>query len=133
MNNITIHGRLAREPEMQEYTNSKGEPGKVCKFTVAVNRRFGEEADFFNCVIFGRGAEVIEKFFHKGSEIAISGEMHCEPYTPKGSETKRYPWKLHVDQFDFCGKKDDNKGPSSGQEEVAPEDSFEQLDEDVPF
>ena len=133
MNNITIHGRLAREPELKEYTNAKGESGKMCRFDVAVNRRFGEGADFFNCVIFGKGSEVIQKFFHKGSEIALSGEMRCEPYTPKDGGTKRYPWKLHVDQFDFCGKKDDSRGTSTGPDTEAPADSFEAIDEDVPF
>lgn len=132
MNNITIHGHLAREPELKEYTNAKGESGKLCKFAVAVNRRFGEEADFFNCIIFGKGAEVIKKFFHKGSEIAVSGEMQCNPYTPEGSDTKRYPWTLQVQQFDFCGKKDGNGAPAAGSAE-APQDSFEEIDEDVPF
>lgn len=130
MNNITIHGHLAKDTEIREYTTAKGESGKLCKFTVAVNRRFGEEADFFNCVAYGKAAEVIDKFFSKGSEIAVIGEMHCDPYTPKGSETKRYPWTLRVQQFDFCGKKD---GTPAHDNAEAPKDSFEEIDEDVPF
>lgn len=77
MNSINIYGRLVRDPELKAYTNSKGESNTMCNFTVAVNRRFGDDADFFNCTIFGKRAEVIDKFFRKASRIAVSGEMQC--------------------------------------------------------
>lgn len=47
MNSINIYGRLVRDPELKAYTNSKGESNTMCNFTVAVNRRFGDDADFF--------------------------------------------------------------------------------------
>lgn len=128
MNNITIHGRLTRDPESRDYKTSKGDSRTLCKFAVAVDRRFGEETDFFNCVIFGKGAEVIQKYFHRGSEIAVSGEMQCNPYEKDG--VKKYPWTLNVSQFDFCGKKGDGKEQG---ETADPGDSFEQIDDDVPF
>lgn len=128
MNNIIIHGRLTKDPELGEYTTSKGEKGKSCKFTVAVNRRFGEEADFFNCIIWGSRAEVINKFFKKGSEIVLSGEMQCNPYEKDG--VKKYPWSLVVGQFDFCGSK---KGEDRPVDNEVPE-GFEAIqDEDIPF
>ncbi len=129
MNNITIHGRLARNPELGEYTTAKGDKGKSCKFTVAVNRRFGEEADFFQCIVFGKLAEVINKFFKRGSEIIVSGEMQCNPYEDKDGNRK-YPWSLVVSQFDFCGsKKEDDKSVDNDIPE-----GFEKIeDEDIPF
>lgn len=129
MNNIVIHGRLARNPELGEYNTQKGDVGSKCRFTVAVNRRFGDEADFFNCVVFGKLADVIDKFFSKGSEIIVSGEMQCNPYEGKDG-TKRYPWTLVVNQFDFCGSKKDGTKPV---DDGAPE-GFEPIqDDDVPF
>lgn len=126
MNSCTIHGRLTRDPETRSYTNAKGEAGSVCDFTVAVNRRSGDEADFFRCTIFGKRAEVIQKWFAKGAEIVCRGHMQCDPYEDKDGK-KRYPWKLIVEDFDFCGSKKDSG--SQG----APQDSFEQADDDVPF
>lgn len=129
MNDIVIHGRLAREPEIKSYTNAKGEQGNLCNFTVAVNRSRGEEADFFNCRVFGKRAEVIHKFFRKGSEIVVRGEMQCQVYEDKDGN-KRYPWVLMMQEFDFCGSKKDNDSTPAAE---APSDSFEEIDEDVPF
>lgn len=126
MNNINIYGRLARDPEVKDYTTQKGDSGKICNFTVAVNRNFGEEADFFNCRIFGKRAEVIEKYFSKGSRIVIAGEMQCQVYEKNGE--KKYPWVLLVRDFNFVDSKNDGAMQNS-----KPADSFEQIDEEVPF
>ena len=96
---------------------------------MAVNRRFGEGADFFSCIVFGKLAEVIDRFFKKGSEIVVSGEMQCNPYEGKDG-TKRYPWSLVVNQFDFCGSKKDGDKPV---DDGIPE-GFEKIgDEEMPF
>lgn len=126
MNIIAIHGRLVRKPEIKTYNRDVKE-GSVSTFTVAVDKDFGDGADFFECVIFGKRAEVIEKFFDKGSEIALTGAMHCEPYEAKDG-TKRYPWRLTVSSFDFCGSKKngDSNTPS-------PADGFTDSLDDIPF
>jgi len=123
MNSIVIHGRLTRDPELKTYTNSKGETGYLCNFTVAVNRRDPNEADFFNCTIFGKRAEVIDKWFSKGSEIVCRGSMQCDPYEGDDGK-KRYPWKLMVQDFDFCGSKKDSEDTQG---------SFEEVDDALPF
>lgn len=124
MNSIHIYGRLARDPELKQYRNARGESGSLCNFSVAVNRPFGEEADFFNCTVFGKRAEVIDKFFTKGSRIALSGSMQCE------KKDDKYYWKLIVSDFDFVESKSDSPG---GVRSESKPDSFEEIDEDVPF
>lgn len=128
MNRITVHGRLARNPELKDVKGKDG-PSCVCNFTVAANNSFRDEASFFNCFIFAKKAEVIDKFFKKGSEIVVYGEMQQENYTNKDGQ-KVYGWKLRVEQFDFCGsKKDGNSNPDSSVP-----DGFEPIDdEDIPF
>ena len=130
MNSIIIHGRLVRTAEAGEFTTKNGDKRANCKFTVAVDRRYGEETDFFNCVCFGRLSEVIAKFFDKGSEIVVSGEMQCNPYEAKDG-SKRYPWSLVVNSMDFCGSKKDKDG--SVNDDVP--DGFKAVDDDddVPF
>ena len=124
MNNHTIHGRLVRNPEL-----TKGaEPSKDrANFTVAVDRRYGDEADFFDCVIFGKRAGVIEKSFAKGSEILISGEGQLRSYEGKDG-VKRKAYSIVVADFDFCGSKKD--GSKAKDEEV---DGWQQQEEDIPF
>ena len=129
MNSIIIHGRLVRTTETGEFTTKNGDKRSNCKFTVAVDRRYGEETDFFNCVCFGKLSEVIAKFFTKGSEIVVSGEMQCNPYEAKDG-SKRNPWSLIVNSMDFCGSKKDNQGPVN--DDVP--DGFKAIDDDdVPF
>lgn len=128
MNNICIHGRLVRDPEMKSYTTSKGDPGSLTKFTVAVDGRFGEETDFFHCVCYGKLAEVIDKYFSKGREIVVSGEMQRHKYEAKDG-TMRYPRSLVVSTFDFCGSKKD-----SGENVDNIPDGLEEIgDAEIPF
>lgn len=129
MNQIVIKGRLTRSPELKTIQGKNGDMS-VCSFSVAVNRRFGEEADFFDCQAWGKTGEFVNKFFNKGQEILICGEMQCHPYENKDGQ-KRYPWRLNASQIEFCGSKKDNDNSNmsplpNGIEEVDDDD-------DIPF
>ena len=123
MNIHFIHGRLVRDPELTPRANS--ESSDRCNFTVATDRRYGDEADFYDCVIFGKRAGVVEKYFHKGSEIVLFGEGQQRSYTTKDG-TKRKAYSIVVSDFDFCGSKNDSNSDQGG-------DSWEELDKDLPF
>ena len=61
MNKVILCGRLTRDPEVR-YSSGENQTA-VARYTLAVDRRFkrqGDEqtADFINCVVFGRGAEL---------------------------------------------------------------------------
>ena len=121
MNNHIIHGRLVRDPELTPRQNS--DSSDRVNFTVAVDRRYGDETDFFDCVAFGRTAEVIDKYFSKGKEIIVSGEGQLHSYTDKNG-VKRKSYSIFVQGFDFCGSKSDSKKS---------DDSWSKFDEDNPF
>lgn len=74
MNSVQLVGRLTRDPEVR-YTDGGT---TVARFSLAVERRFksenGPTADFPNCVAFGRTAEFIEKYFHKGMRLLLYGK-----------------------------------------------------------
>jgi single-strand DNA-binding protein len=123
MNIHMIHGRLVRDPEF----TTGSEPNKDrCKFTVAADRRYGDEADFFDCTVFGKRAQVIDKYFSKGSEIVLSGEGQIRSYEDKNG-VKRKAYSIIVADFDFCGSKSD------APKQTEPEPNFEEVDEDIPF
>lgn len=123
-NEIIIHGYLGRDPEMTEIEGQDG-PFKKTTFSVGVSRPFGDETDWFRCEIYGKRAEVVEKWFRKGSQIIVTGRM--ESYKPKNDQN-RTAWVVRVSDFDFCEKKANADGSSA---EPA---GFEDLtDDDVPF
>ena len=108
MNTVNLMGRLTRDPETR-YSQS-AEPIAVTRISVAVNRRFkkdGEpEADFINCVSFGKTAEVISKYFTKGKMIGIVGSIVTNSWTDDKGQ-KRYSTEVKVDEVHFCGDKED--------------------------
>ena len=130
-NQITIHGYLGRDPEVTEETNQNG-PYKKASFSVGVSRDYGDETDWFRCIMYGKRVDVLDKYFHKGSQIMIVGRM--ESYKPK-NDPQRTAWILKVLGFDFCDKKG-AEGKIEGQNETSGviDDGFElTVDDDVPF
>ena len=101
LNNITIHGYLGRDPELTTVEGIKG-PYKKVTLSVGVSRDYGDETDWFYCVMYGNRAEVVEKWLCKGSQVTVSGRM--ESYKPK-NDPNRTAWLLKADGFDFCDKK----------------------------
>ena len=76
INRVVLVGRLTRDPDLR-YTNSGT---SVASFTVAVDRNFtnqqgNREADFINCVVWGKSAENFANFTHKGSLVGIEGRI----------------------------------------------------------
>ena len=90
-NQIVIHGYLGRDPELKEYKNARGETGHLVNFSVGVSR-VGDGTDWFDVTFFGKRAEVIEKFFSKGSQIIVSGHMQSDTVEKDGRKHKY--WKL---------------------------------------
>lgn len=72
MNNIVLIGRLTKDPEMKVSNNDK----EYCLFSLAVNRPHEKgTADFFNCIAFGKTAEVINQYCKKGKQVGIQGSI----------------------------------------------------------
>ena len=91
MNKIFLKGRLTNSPELKQTPNDV----KVTKFTIAVNRKFDKEkTDFINCEAWRNTAEFISKYFTKGKEIAIIGELHIDKSEKDGKATYGYSFNI---------------------------------------
>lgn len=131
MNQIIIKGRIAHTPEYR--TTQSGTA--VCRFPVAVDRRFkqnGEKTtDFFDCVAWRNSADFISKYFAKGQEILIVGEMQSRQYEAKDG-SKRRAWEINVENAEFCGSKKETG--TNGAESTPQGDFMEiELSGDLPF
>ena len=112
MNKVIIIGRFTRDPEIK-YTTGENATA-TARFSLAVNRRFKNkegnyDADFINCVAFGKTAEFIEKYFTKGMAIGITGRIQTGNYTNKEGQ-KVYTTDVVVEETEFVESK--NKGTS---------------------
>ncbi len=117
MNKITIFGRLTKDVEVNSTASGK----KYGKFSIACTGKKKDESgerkvDFFDCVIFDKGAEIVEQYFKKGDPIFVVGQMESK----RTSEGKVF-WNVVVDEFDFVSGKKESKDVKSV--EVAEEET----------
>ena len=109
MNSVILIGRLSNSPEIRHTTNNQ----VVCRFTLAVTRRFKNpagdyEADFINCVAFGKTAELINEYIQKGDLLGIEGRIQTGSYTASDG-SKRYTTDVVVENITFINTKKNNK------------------------
>ncbi|MCL1998988.1 MAG: single-stranded DNA-binding protein [Turicibacter sp.] len=92
MNKVILIGRFTRDPEIR-YSQA-AEPVAIARFTLAVNRRFKREgepdADFINCVAFGKSAEFVEKYFKKGMQAAVAGRLTIRTFDDAAGKRNWY-------------------------------------------
>lgn len=130
MNKVVLIGRLTKDPDIRYSSGDK----KTCiaRYSLAVNRSYkrdGEpDADFFNCVAFGKPAEFVEKYLKKGIKIAIEGELRQNTYEKDGQ--KRSTVEVVAVQHEFCETKGDNKATSEASKD---EEYTDVNPEDLPF
>ena len=151
MNKVILMGRLTRNPDVRY---SQGEKATcVARYTLAVNRRFRREgdqdADFINCVAFGRQGEFAEKYLKQGTKIVISGRIQTGSYTNRDG-VKVYTTDVVVEEQEFAESKasSDSYAASHPQQNAAPAPSMpspgaasadgfmnipDGIDEELPF
>lgn len=131
MNKVILKGRLTNDPELKTTPNGN----VVAKFTVAVNRRFDRErTDFINCEAWRNTAEFVGKFFKKGKEISLVGELHIDKSEKDGKTI--YYTSVVAEEVEFCGNKGDSQETKEPQVNPIENGSrFETLDDDeeLPF
>ena len=132
-------GRLTRDPETR-YSQGQNSTA-VARYSLAVNRRFkrqGEaDADFINCVAFGKAAEFAEKYFRQGMKICISGRIQTGSYTNRDG-VKVYTTDIVIEEQDFCESKGSGGGSAAPEPAGTPVgDGFVQvpdgLEDELPF
>lgn len=88
MNKVILMGRLTRDPEVRYSQGATATA--IARFSIAVDRRFkrdGEpDADFINCVAFGKTGEFIERYGHKGTKFVVEGRIQTGSYTNKDGQ-----------------------------------------------
>ena len=135
INSVVLMGRLTADPELR--TTDSGI--YVTSFTIAVDRSFakqGEErqADFINLVAWRHTAEFINKYFGKGSMIAVEGSIQTRRYEDRNGN-KRIAFEVLVNSASFCGSKSDNNTAQKPEAaKASEEESYEQQSiPDTPY
>ena len=112
MNKVILMGRLTRDVEMRQTPSGVS----LARFSIAVNRRFSKEgnqqADFINCAAWRQTGEFIARYFHKGSMIAVVGQLQSRSWDGQDGK-KQYAMEVVVDEAYFTGSRaETNTGAS---------------------
>lgn len=103
MNKVILMGRLTSAPEVRWTAGEKSTC--LARYDLAVQRRFkrdGEpDADFIQCVAFGKTGEFAEKYLSKGKQIAVVGRIQTGTYEKDGQ--KRHSFSVVVEEHYFTG------------------------------
>ncbi|WP_037325072.1 single-stranded DNA-binding protein [Anaerovibrio sp. RM50] len=137
MNKVTLHGRLARDPEVRYTTSGKA----VASVSIAVNRRGKEhdKADFIPLIFWDKLAENVGNFCGKGKELLVEGRIQVRSYDAQDG-SKKYVTEVVVNEMEFCGTKNDagsqnnsSHDNSTGNNVNEPFGGKPVSDDDIPF
>jgi single-strand DNA-binding protein len=132
INNVTIVGRLTRDPDFQMLQGDK----PLCKFSVAVNE-MKDRVNYFDITTWNKTAENCSKFLKKGGQVAISGKLTQSRFEDKQGQ-KRSKVEIMALQVQFIGAKSDSQ-PNGSQNIDSQGISFSEVppetigDDEVPF
>lgn len=107
INHVTLVGRLTRDAELK-YTNS-GQA--VSNIALAVNQRrrrddqWVDEAHFFDCVVWGRTAEVLNQYLVKGKQVGIEGQLRQRRWEQEGRARSQV--EISVNNIQLLGSRND--------------------------
>ena len=138
MNNINIIGTITKDPELRYTPSGAG----VATFSIAWNEKrkdasgqYVDKAHFFEVVAFGKTAENIQKYFNKGSKIAITGSLDYQSWQDQNGYN-RSKVGIKLEKFDFVGCKNNNQ-PAQSQSYQQPtqpqQPDVDVDDETIPF
>lgn len=112
LNKVIIGGRLTADPELKQTQSGTA----VTTFTVAVNRRGAkdgqQQSDFISCVAWKERAELVTKYFGKGSSICVEGEIQTRSWKDE-SGNNRYATEVNASQVHFVDSKSENPANSA--------------------
>ena len=142
MNKAILMGRITRDPDVR-YVGANNTA--VARFTLAVDRRFQRDnseqtADFISCVAFGKTAEFIEKYGHKGTKFVVEGRIQTGSYTNKDGQ-KVYTTDVVCENVEFAESKNSQGDAGSFDGGFSPSaaanDGFmnipDGIEEELPF
>lgn len=134
MNNVSLIGRLTKDVE--ERRTQSGTP--VVSFTLAVNRMKKEDgADFINCIAWGKAAETIAKYVHKGDLFGVTGHIQTRNYEKDGRMV--YVTEVVTTSFQFLERKREMQSDSPSVQNNSNLDNgwgntgFDMNSSDLPF
>lgn len=109
MNKVLLIGNLGKDPELK--MTPSGQP--MARFSVATTETWKDKdggkqskTEWHNIVVWGKQAEIAEKFLRKGKQVLIEGRIQYREYQAQDG-TKKYATDIRCDNFQMLGRMDE--------------------------
>ena len=121
--------RLARDIELKYSQSGMA----VASFSVVSSEKYKEEekACFIDAVAFGKTAEIMKQFLHKGSQVYIIGKLNQESWEKDGQ--KRSKHTITVENMELIGKKEDSAPQPQPQPQPQQQCEVDISEDEIPF
>lgn len=110
LNKVMLIGNLGRDPELKMTPSGQ----QVARFSVATTETWrnasGEKqskTEWHNVVVWGKQAEIAEKFLRKGKQVLVEGRIQYREYTDQAG-VKKNATEIRCDNFVMLGKMDES-------------------------
>ena len=149
LNKVMLIGRLGRDPEIRYSQQGLA----VVNFSLATSEQWTdrntgdrqEKTEWHRIVVFGKQAEICEKYLSKGSQVYIEGRLQTRNYEKEGQT--HYTTEIVTSNFQFLGSRQDNAGGGFQKTDSGPGNQFQSQtspgmtgggnepipDDDIPF
>ena len=121
INKAILVGNVGNDPKTQTYSN-----GNVAQFSLATTERgytlqngtqVPERTEWHNLIAWGKTADVIAKYVHKGSKLYVEGKIKTRSYDDRQGR-KCYVTEIHIDVLELL----DPKQAANGNQQQSPYD-----------
>lgn len=142
LNHVTLMGYLGADPELRHMPSG----GAVCNFRIATTERWKdkdsgeqrESTEWHSITSFGRQAEIVAEYMHKGSLCLVQGQLRTRKWTDKNG-VDRYSTEVVMRELKMI-----NTGKRNGEEREpqqreltasggAREPATQDFNDDIPF
>jgi single-strand DNA-binding protein len=143
LNKVILIGNLGRDPELKMTPNGQA----LARFSVATTETWkGQDGnkqsktEWHNIVVWGKQAEIAEKYLRKGKQVMIEGRIQYREYTDQAG-VKKTACDIRCDNFVMLGKMEEGGARSGGSHR---DEGFDEpmppapasgggFDDDIPF
>ncbi len=138
VNMVVLVGRVGKEPEIKALANGNS----VANFSVATSETWKdktsgekqEKTEWHNITIYGKLADIVGKYVHKGDMLYLRGKLQTRKWTDKAG-VDRYTTDVVCDDMTMLGgkKPQGDSATESSTAAVPAGAAGKDLDEDIPF
>ncbi len=138
VNKVILVGNVGKDPEVKHLENGRTVAGFSLATSESYTSKTGEKTtltEWHNIVIWGKLAEVVEKWVKKGSKLYLEGKIRTRSWDDKDGN-KRYTTEIFVDQMQMLGSSGEKKDQPQQQQQATsqePENWTQPEEDDLPF